>query len=67
MEHYHIILPSGCMTIMVHVVKRRQHSAYVDAPIAEIWLLRLTLGLEGDKSRCFNHRDEFDSAVQLPI
>ena len=33
---------------------------------AEIWCLRLTLDLKGDKSQCFNHRDELDSAVQLP-
>ena len=48
--------------------KGRQHSAHIDAPIAEIQRLRLTLDLEGDKFRCFNHRsrDELDSAVQLP-
>ena len=29
------------------------------------WSLRRTLELESDKSRCFNHRDELESAVQL--
>ena len=30
------------------------------------WSLRPNLGLDSDKSRCFNHRDELDSTVQLP-
>ena len=28
--------------------------------------LRLTLDLDSDKFQCFNHREELDSAVQLP-
>jgi hypothetical protein len=57
---YHNI-PSSCM-VMVHVVKGRQHSAHIHAPIAEME----SLDLESDKSRCLNHRDGVDSAVQLP-
>ena len=37
-----------------------------DAPVTEIWSLIPTLDLESDKSRCLNHRDELDRAVQLP-
>jgi hypothetical protein len=66
---YHI--PSSCTVIAMHVVKGRQHSVhinyYFDAPIVETESeTRPTLDLESDKSQCFNHRDELDSAVQLP-
>jgi hypothetical protein len=50
------------MVIMVHVVKGDAHSM----PQSPRWSLRPTLDLESDKSQCFNHRDELDSAVQLP-
>ena len=37
----------------------------LDAPIMDMGSLRPTLDLESDKPRYFNHREEFDSAVQL--
>ncbi len=57
---------SSCIVVMVHVVKGRLYSAYTVPPQSQRWSLRPTLDLDSDKFRCFNHRDEFDSAVQLP-
>jgi hypothetical protein len=58
-----IHIPSSCIVVMVHVVKGRQYSAYtVPHAGSSIWSLRsVTI-----KFQCFNHRDELDSAVQLP-
>ncbi len=53
------------MVLTVHVVKGRQYSAHIRWPQSWRWNLRPTLDLESDKSRCFSHRDELDSAVQL--
>jgi hypothetical protein len=58
-------VPSNCIVVMVHVVKGRQYGAYTVAPQSQRWSLRPTLDLDSDKFRCFNHRDELDSAVQL--
>ena len=46
------------MVIMVHVVKVVNIVCTFDAPITEME----SLDLESDKSQCFNHRDELDSA-----
>ena len=57
--------PSSCVVIMVWCMQLKIVKT-LDAPITEIWSLRPTLDLESDKSLCFNHKDELDSAVQFP-
>jgi hypothetical protein len=42
-----------------------RHSC-MPAPESQRWSLRSTLDLDNAKFRCFNHRDELNSAVQLP-
>jgi hypothetical protein len=53
----------SCIVVMAHVVKDRQCRMLV--PQSQRRSLRPTLDLDSDKFRCFNHRDELDSAVQL--
>ena len=62
MKHYHI--PSSCMKKRCMWQKVVNIVRTLDAPIVEIES-ETTLDLESDKTRCFNHRDELDSAVQL--
>ena len=59
-------IPSSCTVAVVHVVKSCQYCEYTVHIDAQRWSPRLTLSLDSDKPRCFNHRDEFDNAVQLP-
>ena len=55
-----------CMVKVVNIVCTPSIILF-DASIAEMNLrdLRSTVDLNSDKSRCFNHRDELDSIVQL--
>jgi hypothetical protein len=62
MKHVTISPCSSCMVIKVCMVKGRQHSVHIRCSTREME----SLDLESDKSRCSNHRDELDSAVQLP-
>jgi hypothetical protein len=55
-----LLSPSNCKVIMVHMVKGRHYTAHKVMPQ---WNLRLTLDLDSDMSRCFNHRDELDCTV----
>jgi hypothetical protein len=43
---------------MVVTVQGRQYCEYIVYIDALRWSLRTTLGLDSDKSQCFNHRDK---------
>ena len=49
-------IPSSYVVAVVHVVKSCQYCGYTVNTDAQRWSLRLTLGLDSDKPRWFNHR-----------
>ena len=62
MKYYSYDIPSSCMVITVHVVKVVNIVCTFDVRIVE-------MESETDswpREWCFNHRDELNSAVQLP-
>ena len=61
-----LLIESTDSMLLVWVVKGRQSSVCTDASCLNVrsWQsLRLILNLDSDKSGCFNHRDELNSAV----
>jgi hypothetical protein len=51
---------------MMHVIKVVNMLVHIQSMARQRWSLRPTLDLDSDNFRRFNHRDELDSALQLP-